>query len=60
LHQEFIVTLPPLSSSLLRRLRAALAAWSRLRRDRWQLQGMSERELRDLGIGRSQIPGLVD
>ncbi|HSV58964.1 MAG TPA: DUF1127 domain-containing protein [Variovorax sp.] len=50
----------PYSFLLVRRLRAALAAWSRQRRDRAQLECMSESELRDIGIGRSQIPGLID
>ena len=31
----------------------------RRQRDRHQLAAMSERELRDLGVGRSQIPGLM-
>ena len=54
------MTVLPLWFQLVQRLRSALAAWSRQRRDRLQLECMSESELRDLGIGRSQIPGLID
>ncbi len=50
---------PSQTSSFLQRLAAAAAAWQRRQRDRQQLMAMSEAELRDLGIGRSQVPGLT-
>jgi uncharacterized protein YjiS (DUF1127 family) len=31
----------------------------RIRQDQRLLRAMSERELRDLGVGRSEIPGLI-
>ncbi len=43
----------------LRALRRLLAAWTSMRARRAaarELQGMSEHELKDLGIGRSEIP----
>ena len=41
------------------RIAAAVAAWWRQRRDRRQLLAMSEAELLDLGIGRSEVPSLM-
>ncbi|WP_076997585.1 DUF1127 domain-containing protein [Variovorax sp. KK3] len=38
---------------------AAAQARRRARRQAQQLNGMSEHELLDLGIGRSEVPGLV-
>ncbi|VTU16495.1 DUF1127 domain-containing protein [Variovorax sp. PBL-E5] len=37
----------------------AIARTLRCRRDQRLLAAMSERELQDLGVGRSQIPGLL-
>ena len=51
---------PSQTSYFLQRLVAAAAAWQRRQRDRRQLMAMSEAELRDLGIGRSQVPGLTE
>ena len=57
----------PKPSSFHRRLIHALRGWRRrvvndfrARADIRLLAGMSEHELRDLGIGRSEVPGLVD
>lgn len=50
----------PLLFFLILRLASAMRAQWRHQRDRRVLNSMSERELLDLGIGRSQIPGLVD
>lgn len=50
----------PLVSTALRRFMTAAAAWRREQQDRRQLMAMSEAELRDIGIGRSQIPGLLE
>lgn len=54
-------------SSFHRRLIDALRGWSRrmmnrsrARTDMRQLAGMSDHELRDLGIGRSEVPELLD
>jgi len=44
----------------LRRWRRRVAERSRHRADSGHLAGMSERELRDLGIGRSEVQGLLD
>ena len=48
------------TSSTVQRLVAALSAWRRQRQDRRQLMAMSEGELRDLGVGRGQIPWLLE
>jgi uncharacterized protein YjiS (DUF1127 family) len=45
--------------SFLRRLRAAWAARRMRRVAVGELQAMSEHELKDLGIGRSEIPALA-
>ena len=50
----------PLASTALRRFMAAAAAWHRQQQDRRQLMAMGEAELRDLGIGRGQIPGVLE
>ena len=42
------------------RLFEAVRKARRRGRDRRQLSAMSERELRDLGVGRSEIPGLLE
>jgi uncharacterized protein YjiS (DUF1127 family) len=54
-------------TSFHRRLIHALRGWRRrvvngrrARADTRHLAGMGERELRDLGIGRSEVPGLLD
>ncbi len=54
-------------SSFHRRLIHALRGWRRrvvnerrARADLRQLRGMSDHELRDLGIGRSEVPALLD
>jgi uncharacterized protein YjiS (DUF1127 family) len=54
-------------TSFHRRLIHALRGWRRrvvngrrARADTRHLAGMSERELRDLGIGRSEVPELLD
>ena len=52
------MTVPFLPYVFQRLLATTMAAW-RLGRDRRQLKAMSDNELRDLGIGRSEIPGLV-
>ncbi len=45
---------------LFRRIASALAAWRRRQADRRQMLAMSDAELRDLGIGRGQIPALLE
>jgi len=58
----------PSAPSARSRLLPALAGWCRRvlaarrmrRAQAQQLAGMSEHELRDLGIGRSEIPALLD
>ncbi|CAA2100301.1 DUF1127 domain-containing protein [Variovorax paradoxus] len=57
----------PKPSFFHQRLMHALRGWRRrmtrgrrARTDMRQLTGMSEHELRDLGIGRSEVPGLLD
>ena len=45
---------------LFHRIASALAAWRRRQQDRRQMLAMSEAELRDLGIGRGQIPALLE
>ncbi len=63
--QEPIVDATLASTFLHRMARAAaawgceFATWQRQRRDQLQLRAMSDDELRDLGIGRSQIPHVV-
>jgi uncharacterized protein YjiS (DUF1127 family) len=54
-------------TSFHQRLIQALRGWRRrvvnrrrARADSRHLAGMSEHELRDLGIGRSEVPGLLD
>ena len=44
----------------LRSWRRRAAEHRRSRADSQHLAGMSDHELRDLGIGRSEVPGLVD
>jgi len=54
---------PPFHQRLMRVLRSwrrRMAAHRRSRADSRHLAGMSEHELRDLGIGRSQVPGVLD
>ena len=46
--------------SFLLRVAPALAAWRRRQQDRRQMLAMSDAELRDLGIGRGQIPALLE
>ena len=64
--KEPIVTAPthsPFQQRLmhaLRRWRRRATARSRQRPDAQQLAGMSEHELRDLGIGRSEVQALLD
>jgi len=57
----------PKPSTFHQRLIHALRGWRRrvvnrrrARLDSRQLAGMSEHELRDLGIGRSEVPRLLD
>lgn len=57
----------PKPTSFHQRLIHALRGWRRrvvnrrrARLDSRQLAGMSEHELRDLGIGRSEVPRLLD
>ena len=57
----------PKPSSFHQRLIHALRGWHRrvmdrrrMRADASQLSHMSDHELRDLGIGRSQVPELLD
>ena len=50
---------PGLRPSLLRRLRAAWTARRRRLAAERELQAMSEHELKDLGVGRSEIPALA-
>ncbi len=64
--KEPIVTAPK-PTSFHQRLIHALRGWRgrvvnrrRARLDSRQLAGMSEHELRDLGIGRSEVPRLLD
>ena len=47
-------------SHLFQRIASALAAWRRRQQDRRQMLAMSDAELRDLGIGRGQIPALLE
>ena len=49
----------PLVSTALRRIAASAAAWRRAQQDRQQLMAMDDAELRDLGIGRGQIPHVL-
>ena len=42
------------------RIASVLAAWRRRQHDRRQMLAMSDAELRDLGIGRGQIPALLE
>lgn len=49
----------PLKPPVFRRIASALAAWRRQQQDCRQLMAMGEAELRDLGIGRGQIPALL-
>lgn len=65
-HQEPTVTAPT-PSPFHQRLMHALRSWRRRaaehrrrRADARHLADMSERELRDLGIGRSEVPALRD
>ena len=51
--------MPPIQPPLLHRIASALAARRRRRQDQRQLMAMGEGELRDLGIGRGQIPSLL-
>jgi len=44
----------------LRSWRRRAAERRRSRADSQHLAGMSDHELRDLGIGRSEVPGLLD
>ncbi|MBS0453156.1 MAG: DUF1127 domain-containing protein [Proteobacteria bacterium] len=46
--------------SVFHRIASALAAWRRQRQDLRQMMSMSDAELRDLGIGRGQIPALLE
>lgn len=46
--------------TLIERLANAVAAWRRQQRDHGHLLQMSDAELRDLGIGRGQIPSLLN
>lgn len=39
---------------------ATAVAWRRQQQDRRQLMAMGEAELRDIGIGRGQIPGVLE
>lgn len=64
--KEPIVTAPK-PSSFHHRLIHALRGWRRrvvnnhrARADMLHLAGMSDHELRDLGIGRSEVPELLD
>ena len=50
----------PNKPSLFHRIAFALAALRRQQRDRRQMMAMSEAELRDLGIGRGEIPALLE
>ena len=50
----------PLVSTAIRRIVASMAAWRREQQDRQQLMAMGEAELRDIGIGRGQIPGVLE
>lgn len=52
--------MPPIHPLLFQRIASALAAWRRQQLDRRQMLAMSEAELRDLGIGRGQIPALLE
>jgi uncharacterized protein YjiS (DUF1127 family) len=45
---------------VLRSWRRRMAAHRRSRADSRHLAGMSDHELRDLGIGRSEVQGLTD
>ena len=47
---------PPFAARLFKAIREV----SRRRRDHRLLSAMSDRELSDLGVGRSQIPGLLE
>ena len=51
--------MPPSQSALVIRLFDGVRALRRCWRDRRQLGAMSELELRDLGVGRSEIPWLL-
>ena len=51
--------MPPILSSAFHCIASALAARRRQRQDRRELMAMGEAELRDLGIGRGQIPAAL-
>jgi len=51
--------MPTRNSAVFARLFEVIREARRRHRDQRQLAEMSERELRDLGVGRSQIPGLL-
>ena len=51
--------MPSRKPAIVTRLFEVIQVVRRRHRDQRQLAAMSERELRDLGVGRSQIPGLM-
>lgn len=51
--------MPPFKPSIFERIACAIASARRQQQDRRQMMAMSEAELRDLGIGRGQIPDLL-